>query len=676
MKAVLIFFCLLVSTNIQAQGWEWMNGSVGGRHTRYIHAATDKNKNIYNTGQSFGGQFGSHTVPVSSWWARGLIVKYDSAGNAMWIKATETENWTHFFGITIDEWNNIYILGVYDSLIKMGTHSQYEENTTFPTGSTYQDWQPFIMKLDSMGNTTWIKNMGKILIGGNYWYGSKITTDNCGNVYVTIPYEDTAIVGSYTLVNHDTSVSGSSDILVAKFDSSANVIWAKSFGGNSGEHPISIKVGSSGAVYIAGCFKSDTLSFGTTHLVDTISTMLIRSWTSFVAKLDHNGNPVWAKSNGGRGDCNAQGFAIDSSENTYITGGYSNHEIAFDSHVLLTAPPLVFGSTYQYYGFLAKYDSMGNVAMVKQLKQTIGAAATVDPCQNIWIVTGRRSTYSITNDTIDGHEISYPMQHHNPLTLTGWTNTGTYISSNIIPTGYWDGVCDVESDRCGDIYVNATTTLDTFSFAGNVLINHIPGPAFPRAWYTAKYSPNLHCPCKERGVCNVDDILVISEGVDSICVGDSIGLSNATTGGVWSSNNNTIATIGTTSGIVTGVSPGNVIITYALGGSFVTTVIKVGNYSHCITETSTINYNNEKVDDLIKIYPNPASNELNINYSGSQHKIIKVEIVDVTGKQLLSNVLTHNTNTVSLRELQTGIYICKIIVDGKDKIIKKITILK
>ncbi|MBE2290807.1 MAG: Ig-like domain-containing protein [Chitinophagaceae bacterium] len=64
-------------------------------------------------------------------------------------------------------------------------------------------------------------------------------------------------------------------------------------------------------------------------------------------------------------------------------------------------------------------------------------------------------------------------------------------------------------------------------------------------------------------------------GTLTTCVGMTTTLSNATTGGTWTSGNTSVATIGSVSGIVTGVATGTSTITYSLGGVDVTAVVSV-----------------------------------------------------------------------------------------------------
>ncbi|MBX2907560.1 MAG: Ig-like domain-containing protein [Taibaiella sp.] len=54
-------------------------------------------------------------------------------------------------------------------------------------------------------------------------------------------------------------------------------------------------------------------------------------------------------------------------------------------------------------------------------------------------------------------------------------------------------------------------------------------------------------------------------GTNTVCVSSTTTLSNASTGGTWSSSNTSIATVGT-SGVVTGVGVGTVLISYQTGG--------------------------------------------------------------------------------------------------------------
>ena len=88
-------------------------------------------------------------------------------------------------------------------------------------------------------------------------------------------------------------------------------------------------------------------------------------------------------------------------------------------------------------------------------------------------------------------------------------------------------------------------------------------------------------------------------GNTTTCAGNTapLPLTDATTGGTWSSSNTGIATIGTT-GTVTGASAGSAIITYSLGGTCYTTTtetilpalstITISNSNICALSTATV----------------------------------------------------------------------------------------
>lgn len=65
-------------------------------------------------------------------------------------------------------------------------------------------------------------------------------------------------------------------------------------------------------------------------------------------------------------------------------------------------------------------------------------------------------------------------------------------------------------------------------------------------------------------------------GTFTVCANSTVPLSDATTGGTWSSSNTTNATVGSSTGIVTGVAAGTATISYTVGATgYVTTVVTV-----------------------------------------------------------------------------------------------------
>ena len=89
----------------------------------------------------------------------------------------------------------------------------------------------------------------------------------------------------------------------------------------------------------------------------------------------------------------------------------------------------------------------------------------------------------------------------------------------------------------------------------------------------------------------VNPIPAAVTGVTVVCAGSTTTLNDVTSGGVWSSGNTLVATVGGTTGVVTGVSAGATGITYTLGaGCFASTVVTVNpvpNISSFTSPTAT-----------------------------------------------------------------------------------------
>jgi hypothetical protein len=61
---------------------------------------------------------------------------------------------------------------------------------------------------------------------------------------------------------------------------------------------------------------------------------------------------------------------------------------------------------------------------------------------------------------------------------------------------------------------------------------------------------------------------LIAGGTNGVCAGSTLALTNNVSGGVWTSNNTAIATVNSSTGVVTGVAAGNVTITYTVTNTF------------------------------------------------------------------------------------------------------------
>ncbi len=75
-------------------------------------------------------------------------------------------------------------------------------------------------------------------------------------------------------------------------------------------------------------------------------------------------------------------------------------------------------------------------------------------------------------------------------------------------------------------------------------------------------------------------------------------------------------------------------------------------------------------------YPNPATNNFNINYDFKNAKNAKIEILSIIGSLINSQEISTNSNraTIDISNIKNGIYFYNIIVDGRKIESKKIII--
>ncbi|MBW6516000.1 MAG: T9SS type A sorting domain-containing protein [Candidatus Cloacimonetes bacterium] len=175
--------------------------------------------------------------------------------------------------------------------------------------------------------------------GGIGWdIANSITVSDIA--FITGSFQDTAIFG-----NMSVTCEGEQDIFVLSYDFLwGQIEWVVRAGGegiNSGQD---IAMDGQGNIYITGYF-SGTAEFG------DITLNSIGEKDIFVAKLDYNGNWLWAQRAGGISNDYSNSIAIDSNDNILITGRF--YETAYFGNIELISS----GSADI---FIAKLSSTGS----------------------------------------------------------------------------------------------------------------------------------------------------------------------------------------------------------------------------------------------------------------------------------------------------------------------------
>jgi len=267
----------------------------------------------------------------------GFILKLDLSGKAIWGKRVRSFDFgMGLAGIALDSNEDVIVTGYFRDSVQIGTQTI--------TAISINGFEILLAKLDSAGNTLWMKNAS-----GRYSdQGNKVTVDDSGNIYVTGSFIDTAHFDSYTIYNKAKS------IFVAKYNAAGNAIWAKAFGGKNSpsgqEAGTDIVTDPYGNIGLAGLF-TDTASFGPDTLISP-PVGLVYYTDVFTAKLDASGNVLWAKQGRSPLSDNAVILSCDDSGSFYIAGQF-NIQITFDGYN--------FVNTFGGMSYFVKYDSSGNI---------------------------------------------------------------------------------------------------------------------------------------------------------------------------------------------------------------------------------------------------------------------------------------------------------------------------
>lgn len=327
----------------------WAKKIGGPQHDEVYTVATDAEGNVY-----VGGSFSSATLTFDDITLTNtdsstndmFIVKFDSNGSAIWAINAAGAGYDYIRTLAIDATGNVYAAGTFTSPA-FSLSEDITLNNTHPTITH----DVFIAKYNSEGVALWAKSAGADM----YNDSRRILIDNNENVYFlgyyysgAITFEDT------TLVN--TNEYG--DIFLVKYDTDGNQAWAKRYGGNNYDYPTSIISDNNGHLYLGGHYQSTTLTLGTTTLTNSGTYSDI-----FLAKLDENGDAIWAKTaSGDRGDQINQ-VLLDANGDIYAIGSFSTFGLDGES---ITFPGMeTINSAGEGDIFIAKYDADGNLLGVK-----------------------------------------------------------------------------------------------------------------------------------------------------------------------------------------------------------------------------------------------------------------------------------------------------------------------
>lgn len=550
--------------------------------------------------------------------------------------------------LSTDNLGNVYSVGTFDGGI------QYNLSGSF-SGM-------IIKKEDSDGNLIWTKQIGPAAY--SVTEANAITIDAAGNIYVSGKiglYVGTTIdcdpgIGVFNL----TVPTARNTNFILKLDANGNFVWVKPFLNpnaviGSNNEIRALKVDASGNIYATGSFTGSP-DFDPNAGVFNLTAV---STDIFILKLDALGSLVWVKTLTGASSTTNSGYSIDvdNSGNVYTVGYFTNS---------LDADPGAGISTLTAYtGFAGSVSQSGsNNIYVSKL----------DANGNfVWanFIGGDRSTNYLPNIAVDS---------------VGSILISGYTFSDIGPAVSWAdydfGAGTYYLENNGGPFVLKVNSNGNFIWAKNTVLNTLHGYSDSFGiGFTLDSNDNIYTIGTFKGVCDFDSssntFSMTSIGTNVIAGSagmPDIYISKIDTNGnfVWATKS---GGTGTDEGYsITVANSGKVTFWGRSSSGFTKSAaaVSTGGFLASYSQPASLNNNQfENQKSRIKVYPNPVTDILTISNS---ELISKVEVIDMLGRTISSNIINDLETKLEVSNLSTGTYLVQVTIDNSFetfKIIKK-----
>ncbi len=507
--------------------------------------------------------------------------------------------------------------------------------------------------------------------------GVTSTSDGAGNIYITGTYRGSVTFGTTTLYSMSAIAV---NLYVVKYDSSGNIIWAKTFGGVGRDASTSITCDNQGNLYLYGVFSSPAISFGAYTL------SRISSGDFFLVKLDSTGSPLWAKTQvpSSAGDPYADilptSVRTDNFGGVVVSGRYRS-SLLFGSTSI--ANPVAEGGCY-----IARYDTAGNFQWARTSGGNVYCyeqGLTIDLEGNIYAGGYYVPPYPSPGFymTISFDTVSVTSPTGSYLFLSKLDVSGNLIWFKSIGNGYGGNIFDMGTDGTGNLYIAGFIEGDPFMF-DTIALHDTAGFNVGEA-FLAKYDGAGHAlwakspggnSFSESCTIHVDkDGNSVMGGVFSNHISfGSTGLDNAdffltkySTGGnvFWAkeaSNPNSGAPIS-----ISCDASGAIYVAGYFFDSLLFDTCRMNALPTGARQVFVARFNDlteraplaqQQNNDML-LFPNPSANRLNIQ--SNQYVITKVLIADMMGHvvRFMEDIGTRHLQ-IDVSDLPAGVYLIRI----------------
>ena len=342
------------------------------------------------------------------------------------------------YSLAVDTSGNTYTVGTFNAI-----NVDFDPGTGTSVLVNAGGEDVFITKLDSSGDLVWAKGISST----SNEFGNSVAIDSSNNVYVTGVFGATVDFDPGAGVQNLTS-AGNYDVFVLKLTSDGSFVWAKRFGNNQWDEARSIKVDTSGNVYLTGNFAG-TVDFDpdaatTTNLTSAGSADI------YVSKLNSAGAFQWAQNFGGTGNDQGYSVAVDSTGNVLTTGLFSG-AVDFDPGTNSTSYTATSPGGED--AFITKLDASGQFVWAKAFLgaglYTRSRAITVDANSNVY-TTGL--AYGTTDFDPSANTASLSAVGSSDIFVSKLNSAGEYVWARMFGGSFSDQGNSIAVDGSGNVH--------------------------------------------------------------------------------------------------------------------------------------------------------------------------------------------------------------------------------
>lgn len=644
------------------------------------------------------------TTTLTSYGLQDLYLgKYNNAGTFVWAKNIgSNQGGDYTGGIDVDASNNVYLSGYYNnaSLI-VGT-------TTLTAVGGYD---AFISKFNSSGTAQWAQKISGL--SDEYGYG--LCVDANSNAYIVGAFSGT-VTNAGTLSLNNSVAGPSTDVYVAKYNTSGAVQWLTGAGGSGNENGTACVSDAVGNIYVVGSIGGSS-AFSTT----TINT--VGGNDLFVGKI----GCLTTQVSGFSSVCQGSSVPLTASGATTYSWSTGATTASISVSPTVSTNYTVTGTTGSCVGtpatfsvtFLPASLSAGsNLNMLCKQKAVLNATCNpASPASVAWSPATNLSSSSVLNPTVTSGAGT------TNYTVNVTLSNGCIKSSTVNVSSYAQtpDICQVTVDSLGnnnEIYWEKTLypQADSFivyrevstnvykriagvkysTFSMYVDTNRSIGPANgdPNLTYY-KYKIQIKDSCGNVSPMSLwHETIFVQDQMNGNFNWNMYAIESMTSTPVSNYNlKRRMVTTGTET-LVTSTTGGlandpaynsfwplNVkwfvdAIGFNCSPTAKVMVIKTKTKSNQSNDKLATGISGYSLNNSIRIYPNPATDLLNVDMNGLEKTETTVEIRNVLGQLVYETHALNQHLVINTSSIAGGVYTVNIIQNNKAVSIKKIVIEK